>query len=63
MMTRADRPSLDSLVPLMMIEENVVIDQHDELVCQPAEGLRNRKRLGAMVGNELVIDFRNTSTF
>ncbi len=34
-----NRPSLDVLVPLVMIEDSIVNDSNDDLSCEPSKGL------------------------
>ena len=36
-----NRPSLDSLVPLMMLENEQIDNQQDELTCEPPIGLQD----------------------
>ena len=39
-MTANSRPSLDVLVPLVMIENNVMDDSSENLSCEPQKGLK-----------------------
>lgn len=42
-MAENNRPSLDSLVPLMMLEDdNEINNQQNELTCEPPTGLNER---------------------
>jgi hypothetical protein len=38
-MAANNRPSLDVLVPLVMIEDNTTNDSNDDLSCEPQKGL------------------------
>jgi hypothetical protein len=38
-MATSSRPSLDILVPLVMIENNITNDSNDDLSCEPQKGL------------------------
>jgi hypothetical protein len=38
-MMASNRPSLDVLVPLVMIENNITNDSTDNLSCEPHKGL------------------------
>ena len=40
-MTANNRPSLDVLVPLVMIEDNITNDSNDDLTCETQKGLNN----------------------
>ncbi len=41
-MTSNNRPSLDVLVPLVMIENNIMDDSSENLSCEPQKGLKKR---------------------
>jgi len=38
-MAANSRPSLDVLVPLVMVENNITNDSSDNLLCEPQKGL------------------------